>query len=324
MTDAHTLCSTRSPLEPFLCSQGFLVLDGGLATELEAAGHMLDHALWSAKILMDQPRAVLDVHLSYLTAGADCIIGAGYQASPRGLRESGYSNEEIRTVSEQSVTVAKDARDLFLTEFNSRESAPSPIVAAGLGPFGAYLADGSEFRGRYGVSSEELRDFHAERLQILWQAEPDLLAIETLPDAQELDVLLRLLQDMDDIRAWISFSCADEKHLNDGTPLIECARACADVEQVLAVGVNCTPPRFLDRLIPEIRAGAPPKPVVVYPNSGEVYDGESRSWTGHSDPDDFGASARRWLDLGASIIGGCCRSRPRHIQAVRQALETKR
>ena len=310
--------SPTNPLAPILRYQGFIVLDGGLATELEARGHDLDHPLWSARTLIENPRPILDVHLEYLRAGADCIIGAAYQASPRGLREAGYSAADTRRILRRSVEIADEARERFLAEPGA-DGRPRPLVAAGFGPFGAYLADGSEFRGRYGVSHDELRDFHAERLDLLWQAGPDLLAVETLPDAGELQVLLELLEELG-APTWISFSCADGRHLNDGTPVHDAAAACAALDNVVAVGVNCTAPRFLGELIPEIRRAAPSKAVLVYPNSGETYDGRTRSWTGPSDPADFATDAVRWHSLGARMIGGCCRTRPDHIRAVRRAL----
>lgn len=308
-----------SPFAPFLAAQDWLVLDGGLATELEARGHDLDHPLWSARTLIEDPDAIFDVHMAYLRAGADCIIGAGYQASPRGLREAGWSQDDVERILRRTVETATRARDAFWRE-HAEERTLRPLVAAGFGPFGAYRADGSEFRGNYGVSRSELRDFHAERLHLLHDSGPDLLAVETLPDRLELTVLLELLDELDGAQAWISFCCADASHLHDGTPVAEAAAACAASPAVIAVGVNCTAPRHLDGLIGELRRGAPQKAVVVYPNSGEIFDADTRGWTGHSDPQDFGAAARRWHGLGASAIGGCCRSRPAHIRAIRDAL----
>lgn len=298
------------------------VLDGGLATELEARGHDLDHPLWSARLIAADPDAIGAVHREYLEAGADAIIAASYQASLPGLAACGTSSDESRRLLNRSVEIAREARDRFVVERlgDEREPArPRPLVAASVGPYGAYLADGSEFRGRYGVSAAVLHDFHHERLEVLWQAGPDLLAIETLPDADELGVLLDLLDATPEPRAWISFACRDGEHLNDGTPIRAAAARCSRVANVEAVGVNCTAPRHIASLIAELRAGAPTLPILVYPNSGEHFDGASRRWTGTSDPLDFGRAALDWWRCGATVVGGCCRTGPRHIAAIRDA-----
>ena len=292
---------------------GALVLDGGLATELEAAGIDLRHPLWSARLLDSQPDAIRRVHRSYLQAGADCIIAASYQASLEGLAACGYDPLQSRQLLVSAVELARQERDAF--------AGRGVWVAASIGPYGAYLADGSEFTGRYGLSVEQLANFHRERLELLWQAGPDLLAIETLPSLVELRALLQILRDLPDARAWISFSCCDGEHIHDGTPIRQCAALCADAQGVVAIGVNCTAPEFVGSLISELLAGAPGLPIVVYPNSGETYDGELRAWTGESNPTDYGRQALKWRDQGASMIGGCCRTGPQHIREIRQALK---
>ena len=198
-----------------------------------------------------------------------------------------------------------------------RGDAPSPRPA--WGPYGAFLADGSEYSGDYGVGREALRSFHAPRWEILASA-TTLFACETLPSLVEAEVLLDLLEATPEVRAWMSFSCRDGSHLSDGTPIAEAAARCADRAGVIAVGVNCTAPRFIPSLIREIRRVAADLPLVVYPNSGETWSAEDRSWRGDADPLDFAAAARRWRELGATLIGGCCRTGPEHISALRAAL----
>ena len=297
-----------------------MVLDGGLATELEAAGFDLQHLLWSAHLLDTQPDAIRRVHRDYLEAGADCIIAASYQASLQGLAACDYGPAKSRDLIALAVELARQERDAFVGE----SSAGPPWVAASVGPYGAYLADGSEFTGDYGLSVDALVEFHQERLELLWQAGPDLLAIETLPSLDELKALLRILEERPGVRAWISFSCPDGRHIHDGTPIRQCAALCAETQGVVAVGVNCTAPEFVSSLIGELSAGAPDLPIIVYPNSGETYDGTQRAWTGESNPTDYGRQAVRWRDLGASMIGGCCRTNPQHVREIRRALETSR
>lgn len=297
------------------------MIDGGLATELEEMGHDLNDPLWSARLLITHPEAIRNVHRSYLDAGADCLITASYQASVAGLMAQGASEKDAKAVISRSVTLACEARDSFLeTSGDNLRSGLRPIVAASIGPYGAALADGSEYRGDYGVSESDLRDFHRPRWEILAASGADLFACETIPSWLEAKVLLSLLHEAPEIRAWMSFSCKDGQHISDGTPLSECAALFAEDDQVVAVGVNCTAPRYIVSLIGQVRQGAPRKPIVVYPNSGEAYDAKNRAWTGKSNPSDLGDAALEWFRCGAMLIGGCCRTGPQHIRAMRKAL----
>ena len=291
-------------LRRWLLERPFVVLDGGLATTLEAAGHSLDDALWSARLLRDDPGAILETHREFLRAGADCIVSATYQASLPGLEQVGLSHDEAEDVLRRSIDGA---------------AGGEAIVAAGVGPFGAYLADGSEYTGDYGVGRRELIDFHQPRWEVL-AASCDLLACETLPSFTELEVLLDLLRQGPGVDAWFSFSCRDEATICDGTPIADCAALCAESDQVLAVGINCTPPALIEPLIHQVREAAPGKPIVVYPNSGEAYDAGSGRWTGSAGRT-LAAWAPRWLEAGARLIGGCCRTGPSDIRALRASLD---
>lgn len=273
--------------------QGFVLLDGGLATELEARGWDLADELWSARLLRDAPGEILAVHESYVEAGADCVITASYQATLERL----------------------GADALLLSVALARESG-APLVAASVGPYGAARADGSEYTGAYG--EVDLEAWHRERFRVLDDSDADVLACETLPSFAEARALAALL---DRKPAWFSFTCRDERTIADGTPLRECAAYLDGIEKVLAIGVNCTPPRLVEPLIAEVRS-ATAKPIVVYPNSGERWDPRARAWTGSRDPQEFAQAARRWRAGGASILGGCCRTGPEHIRRMREALKT--
>ncbi len=314
--------STPSPIAPYLKKQGVLLLDGGLATELEKQGFVLDTALWSAHLLSTHPEAIRAVHRAYLDAGADCITTASYQASMVGFLAEGFSERAARSLLNKAVTLANEARDEYLARSTTKGTAARlrPLVAASIGPYGASLANGAEYRGNYGVSNETLRAFHELRWEVLATAPVDLLACETIPSYQEAEVLLALLRSTPDRFAWMSFSCRDGMHISDGTPIVECAALFATCDQVVAVGVNCTAPQHIPSLIEQVRAGASGKPVVVYPNSGEVYDGATRTWVGSSHPLDCRLAADDWFSRGACLIGGCCRMGPAHIKAMRAAL----
>lgn len=314
--------STPSPIDPFLKEQGVLLLDGGLATEIEARGVSLDSDLWSAKILQTNPQIIYEVHLDYLRAGADCITTATYQASVQGFVNAGFSAEEAKGFMQQAVSLASDARDEFLRE-STDEKRLRPLIAASIGPYGAYLANGAEYTGDYGVSNDLLLDFHAERWAILTQTDADLFACETIPSFQEAEVIKGLLSSTPKVSAWISFSCRDGKHISDGTPIKECAALFARHPQIVGIGINCTPPRYLVSLIAEVKADAPDTPVVIYPNSGEKYDGTLGGWLEDADDLDCCQAAAAWHQQGAQLIGGCCRMGPKDIERMRQGLISK-
>ncbi len=305
-----------SPIAEILDRQGVLILDGGLATELESQGYKLNHKLWSAQIMRTNPYAIKNVHLSYLKAGADCIISASYQASIQGCLDVGMKKWEARKLLESTVQIACEARLAYLNTVDG--SSRSPLVAASIGPYGAYLTNGAEYTGDYGISKNDLHAFHAERWEILSETSADLMACETIPSFEEAEVLLELIK-VSDQPAYVSFSCKDGKHINDGTPISECAELLKDCAQVVAIGVNCTAPELLPELIREIKAKAPLKPVVVYPNSGAFYDALGKTWS-HSDDQDLALQAADWLSSGALLIGGCCRTSPQDIRGIRKAL----
>jgi homocysteine S-methyltransferase len=297
--------------EQILASGLPLILDGGLATELENRGYALDSVLWSAELLLNNQQVIVDVHRSYLEAGANCIISASYQATEQGFISLGATAGEARDLLVRSVELAMTARDEFVRDHATPEL--SPLVAASVGPYGASLADGSEYTGDYAIDARELAEFHRQRLALLDASGADVLACETIPSLSEACVLSQLLETVT-TPAWVSFSCRDGKHCSDGTPIRECAVLFQDHPRVLAVGVNCTPPQYIDSLIAEIRAAAPQLAIVVYPNSGEHYDAGSNSWRGTCSPLECGAAALNWRNSGATIIGGCCRMGPAHIR----------
>ncbi len=305
-----------NPIEPFLTYQNVFILDGGLATELEARRHSLDDPLWSAKILLEKPDAIRQVHRDYLHAGADCIISASYQASLPGLMARGLSAAEAAVLIRFSVQLALEARDQFWAFMANRRQRLRPLVAASVGPYGAYLADGSEYTGAYDLDEAGLLAWHRPRWDILAKSGSDLLACETIPSLAEGKALRHLLLQTPKMPAWMSFTCQDGQRISDGTPLAECVQLLNDVPNLVAVGINCTPPRFLPDLITAVRSNSD-KLIIVYPNSGEQYDAETHQWLGQSNPTEFGTISREWRKMGALLVGGCCRTGPAHIQQIR-------
>ncbi len=274
--------TTPNPLQPFVEHHKICILDGGFATHLSDLGFDIDDPLWSAKALIDAPELVELVHLNYLEAGADVVISASYQASFDGFAARGMDRQQSASLMRLSVELARNA-----VERTDRDG-PTPVVAASVGPYGAYLADGSEYSGDYGVGSDRLHDFHSERLGVLVSAGPDLLAIETIPSLPETEVLVELLRDHPDMPAWITFSCRDGAHISDGTGIGEAVAVAGSAPNVIGVGVNCTDPAYITSILEN---AASDKPLVCYPNAGggKRVDGEWR-WNEH-DPGSFTSAA---------------------------------
>ncbi|MDJ0841295.1 MAG: homocysteine S-methyltransferase [Acidobacteriota bacterium] len=290
-----------------------LVLDGGLATRLEDLGCDLDDPLWSAKILLEQPEFIRRVHLDYYRAGADVAVTASYQASIEGFERQGLSEAQAGSLIQSSVRLAREARDMFLE--TGEENRSRPLIVGSVGSYGAYLADGSEYRGQFDLDHDRLKAFHRPRMSLLHEAGVDLLAMETIPCREEAEALVSLLKEFPGLRAWVSFSARDEVHTSQGEPMTKVAAALHEHDQVEAVGVNCTNPKFIESLIHAVRAGTD-KPVVVYPNSGETWCAQTHTWGGDGSNIFPDALLDRWYAAGARLIGGCCRTGPETISAI--------
>ncbi len=334
------------------------VLDGGLATELEHRGADISGPLWSAHVLDHAPSTIAAVHLDYLRAGADCISTASYQISALGYRELAQppAAEPIdparraATALLHSVEIAEQTRALYALECPRRV-----WIAASLGPYGAALHNGAEYHGLYAIGFDDLVVFHSERLAVLADTSVDFVAFETIPSLEEALAILRALEQTPALSAWISFTCSDAAHVAHGERLRACAEALTRSPQIAAIGINCTAPHLVAALIAETRAGSEgcneaqkqaskhkTLPVIVYPNSGEIWDAASRTWHfdsrnfdswhpgsipgdawhGESAVAHFGELARAWYAAGAQAVGGCCRTGPAHIGAVAEAART--
>jgi len=283
-----------------------LIADGGLATELEARGHDLSDGLWSARLLVEAPQEVTAVHTAFFRAGAMIATTASYQASFDGFADSGISRDDTVRLLRRSVELAKTARD--------EVGVAGRRVAASVGPYGAALADGSEYRGRYGLRVAQLEDWHRPRLEVLADAGADVLALETIPDVDEAEALVNLVRSLG-VPAWLSYTI-DGTRTRAGQPLADAFAVAVGVPEIVAVGVNCCAP---DDVLPAIgQARETGKPVIVYPNSGERWDSARRAWVG---PSRFSARlAVQWAAAGARVIGGCCRVRPADIAELATAL----
>ncbi len=279
-----------------------LITDGGLATELEARGHDLSDDLWSARLLVDAPDEIVAVHCAFFRAGASIATTASYQASFDGFAERGIGRDDAARLLRRSVELAKAARD---------EVGGQRWVAASVGPYGAALANGEEYVGRYGLSVAQLADWHRPRMEILADSGADVLALETVPDVDEAEALVGLVHDLG-VPAWLSYTISGTT-TRAGQPLADAFAVAVDVPEIVAVGVNCCAPDDVEHAV-RVAWETTGKPIIVYPNSGERWDGERRTWVGTSG---WSADlAPRWVAEGARFVGGCCRVRPADIAEI--------
>lgn len=291
--------------QPLLRGARYVVLDGGLATELERRGADLRDPLWSGKVLLEKPDLIRAVHLDYLRAGAQVLTTASYQLSFPGLRDRGLTDAQAADVLRQSVALAQQAR--------TESQRANILVAASIGCYGACRHDGSEYRGDYGLTADELIAWHRPRLDVLAHSGADLLACETIPCLDEALALAQLLREYPGTPAWISFSCRDERCVCHGETLAECVAAVGNLPNLVAVGVNCTAPHFVAGLLQSISTLAD-RPLLAYPNAGDVWHANEQRWKSSSCAADWTNLADSWYRAGARLIGGCCRTTPETIK----------
>lgn len=309
-----------------------VILDGALATYLETLGADISGALWSADILLQNPSLIKQTHLDYYRAGAQVAITASYQASLAGLNKYVSLNEEQgKNVVRKSVQLAQEARDEWVGEQieQDRQALRNCLFVAGsVGPYGAFLADGSEYRGDYQLSKEDMKAFHRGRIQALVDAGVDVLACETIPSLSETEALLELLgTEFRETEAWFSFTLRDAEHISDGTPLTRIASLFDHAEQVVAVGFNCVPDDVMLaalKVLRPLQEGRRWK-LVVYPNSGEQWNAAAREWEGQrAEGGLLAAKTKQWADAGAVLVGGCCRTTPEDISVMRDVLQPRK
>lgn len=292
-----------------------IVLDGAMSDELERQGVETNNKLWTATALIDQLDKVYQAHSDYFNAGAELVITDTYQANVQAFIQAGYSRTESETFIRNAVKIAKKARDDYAAKTGKHN-----YVAATIGSYGAYLADGNEYRGDYDLSESEYLDFHLPRLKLVLEEQPDLIALETQPKMTEpLAVLNWLKQHAPNIPVYVSFTLKDGQTISDGTAIAEVARAVDQYLQVFAIGINCTSPLLVSPALKEFSKYTQ-LPLVVYPNLGGSYDPEIKEWRAFDQKFDFAKLTRQWYQLGARLIGGCCTTGPTEIKQISQTL----
>lgn len=297
-----------------------VLLDGGLGTELERRGHDLHDRLWSARLLLAEPGAIEEVHLAYFRAGAQVATTASYQATVAGFEAGGLDRATAIAAIRTSVELARRARARFADERGADEA--SLLVAGSVGPYGAMLADGSEYRGDYEPGPDALRDLHAPRMEALLDAGVDLVAMETIPNMAEAEVLAGLLDELG-AAGWLSFQCRDEARIASGEPIEDAVRVAGGVAGLVAVGVNCTAPRYLPGLLARAATAADGLPLIAYPNIGDAWDAADHVWVARDEAGAFQTEVvAGWTADGATWLGGCCGTGPAEIAELAEALLT--
>lgn len=310
----------NNPIKTLLEQKKHIVIDGALASELQRRGCDLNDSLWSAKVLIEQPELIQQVHYDYFVAGADCAITASYQATPMGFAPKGIELEESIKLIKTSVKLAQQAKMQYLNDIKQDKAL---FIAGSVGPYGAYLANGSEYTGDYQLSESEFIAFHKDRVAALIDAGVDILACETMPSFLEIKALAKLIQQFPMVNCWFSLTLKDQKHISDGTPLTEVIEYLNSIEQIVSVGINCI---ALEKVTPALKvlSKLTSKPLIVYPNSGEQYDPTTKQWHKNHDHNcTFANQLDVWINLGAKLIGGCCQTTPDDIVEIYQLLNKK-
>lgn len=310
----------NNPIKNLLEQKKHIVIDGALASELQRRGCDLNDSLWSAKVLIEQPELIQQVHYDYFVAGADCAITASYQATPMGFAQKGIELEESIKLIKTSVKLAQQAKMQYLNDIKQDKTL---LIAGSVGPYGAYLANGSEYTGDYQLSESEFNAFHEDRVTALIDANVDILACETMPSFLEIKALAKLIQQFPMVNCWFSLTLKDQQHISDGTPLTEVIEYLNSIEQIVSVGINCI---ALEKVTPalEVLSKLTNKPLIVYPNSGEQYDPTTKQWHKNHDHNcTFANQLDAWINLDAKLIGGCCQTTPKDIVEIHQLLNKK-
>jgi homocysteine S-methyltransferase len=307
----------KNPLVHRKSPDDVVILDGGLATELERRGFKTSGGLWSARVLLEHPEAIEQLHYDYYAAGAECVISSSYQVTYEGCANAGLSHAETTALLLKSVALANDARKRIEA---AKHDGRKRYVAASVGPYGARLQDGSEYHGRYNVSVADIAAFHEERFGVLVESSADLLACETIPILDEARALATVLRNHPRAKAWFTFTTPDGEHTSHGETLFDAARFLDGEPGVVAIGVNCLRPTAVATALREISKGTG-KPLVAYPNSGETWNSAEAKWDGAAEGKSLAELAPSWVELGARFVGGCCRTGPADIARLAGALD---
>lgn len=304
--------------------QDIIILDGALGTELERQGYDVSGRLWSAKYLLENPQIIQDLHEDYVRAGSNIITTSSYQASIPAFVEAGLSLDKADDLLKETVFLAQAAvKNVWQGLSLDEQQRSYPLIAGSVGPYAAFLADGSEYTGAYHLSEKEFKDFHRPRIQALLDAGCDLLALETIPNGAETKALVHLLsEEFPQVEVYLSFTAQTVSAISDGTLIEEVGRLAQSSPQVLAVGFNCTAPHLIAPLLEKLKQVCD-KPLLAYPNSGEIYNVATNTWQDNPEQQLYLTDySQLWKKQGVQLFGGCCRTRPEDIRQLAGELRT--
>ena len=285
------------------------LLDGSLSYPLEKKGYNLNKKLWTGDALINKPNAIKKVHKDYLDAGADFISTSTYQMSYKVLKEMGYDINDIKGIFKRSVNLVEQA----IAETNTKREIK---IVGSYGPYGASLADGSEFTGKYNTSDKIIMDYHQENMNIIKDLDIDIILYETIPCLREIEILSKLVEEYEK-EVWVSFTCNKDLEFRDGSSIIKACKILSSKKNISTIGMNCFSPLLAKEALKKLKENSSKK-ILIYPNSGEIYNNKDKDWYGENFFDY--SMIKKWLALSPDIIGGCCRVGPDEINNMRKEI----
>ncbi len=285
------------------------LLDGSLSYPLEKQGYDLNKKLWTGDALINDPNVIKKIHKDYLVAGVDFISTSTYQISYRVLKEMGYNLNEIKDIFKRSVDLVQDA----IEETKIKRKVK---IVGSYGPFGASLSDGSEYTGKYKTSDEIIMSYHIDNMNIIKELDIDIVLYETIPCLREIEILSKVVEEYKK-EVWISFTCNKDLEFRDGTSIMKACKIISSIENISTIGINCFSPLLAEKAIKKLKKNSNKK-ILIYPNSGEIYNNKDKDWYGEKYFDN--SMIKKWLALSPDIIGGCCRVGFEDIQNMRKEI----
>jgi homocysteine S-methyltransferase len=272
------------------------LLDGSLSYPLEKQGYNLNKKLWTGDALINDPNVIKKVHKDYLIAGVDFISTSTYQISYNVLEAMDYSLNEIKDVFKRSVNLVEQA----IQETNIKREIK---IVGSYGPYGASLSNGSEYTGKYDTSDNIIMDYHIKNMNIIKELDIDIILYETIPCLREIEILSKLVEEYKK-EVWVSFTCNKDLEFRDGSSIIKACKILSSIEVISTIGINCFSPLLAEKAIKKLKDNSNKK-ILIYPNSGEIYNNKDKDWYGEKYFDR--SMIKKWLALSPDIIGGCCR-----------------
>jgi methionine synthase I (cobalamin-dependent) len=283
-----------------LISQRILVADGAMGTMLYEHGVFLNRCF--DELNLAEPSLVRQVHEEYVKAGADLVETNTFGANRLKLSKYGLANE-VGQINRSGVRIAKEA------------AGGNVLVAGSIGPLGCELTEHSP------VTRREAQEIFREQGTALVEAGVDLLILETFLSEEELLIAVKAVGELADVPIIAQMTVSENGETIYGEPIEQAISKISREPAVAAVGLNCSvgPSGMLSSL--ERIRPVTTKPIAVQPNAGMPRLVEGRQLY-MSTPEYMAEYAKRFLEKGARIIGGCCGTTPDHIREIARAVRS--